>query len=83
MLTSFNIDYQFTPRQLQILRLAAWGKSIDAISRDLGIARQTVKNHGTNMYTGLFGVRRPAHRRYRLLAIHHALSTGQLNWREI
>jgi DNA-binding CsgD family transcriptional regulator len=46
-----------SPRQLEILRLVAKGMSNDEIADQLGISRQTVKNHMTAAMRAL-GARR-------------------------
>src|SRR5690606_4634959 len=46
-------DGLLTPRERQVLARMAAGKSDEAISIDLGIARRTVRNHVTNIYAKL------------------------------
>jgi DNA-binding CsgD family transcriptional regulator len=42
-----------TPRQLEVLRLLADGRSTNEIAASLGIARETVRNHVTAILKGL------------------------------
>ena len=42
-----------TPRELQVLRLLATGKTNHAIAADLVIAEKTVDRHVTNIFTKL------------------------------
>lgn len=44
---------QLTPREREILRLLAQGRSNKVIARDLDIAEQTVKNHLSNIFQRL------------------------------
>ena len=41
---------QPTPRQLEVLRLLAQGKSYAEVAEDMVITLQSVKNHATNAY---------------------------------
>ncbi len=48
-----EIDYHLTPRELDILKLASNGMSHKQIALELGIARQTIKNHATKLFLKL------------------------------
>lgn len=72
---------KLTPRQCEVLILAARGMKNSAIGYHLGIREQTVKNHLTNIYRGVFLI--PPHECKRVSAICHALISGQINWEEI
>jgi DNA-binding NarL/FixJ family response regulator len=48
-----SADYELTPREWEVLRLASRGKQHGEISRTLGIAVNTVKNHFRNIYEKL------------------------------
>lgn len=41
---------QPTPRQLEVLRLLAQGLTDDEAARALGLSRQSVKNHKTELF---------------------------------
>lgn len=44
---------QLSPRQVQVLRLLAAGRSVDEAGMDLGIASDTVKNYVSSIYLTL------------------------------
>lgn len=44
---------QLSPRQVQVLRLLAAGRSVDETGMDLGIASDTVKNYVSSIYLTL------------------------------
>jgi two-component system, NarL family, nitrate/nitrite response regulator NarL len=60
-----------SPRELDILRLTAEGKSSAAIGKELHISQSTVKNHQQHIYDKLGVSNAPA-------AIHEAMSRGLL-----
>ena len=62
-----------TPRQRQILQLAACGASNDEIAQALGIARPTVKNH-------MFAVSKIYGTKTRVQSVITGLAFGDIEW---
>lgn len=67
--------FGLTPRQLDVLRLAAKGMTNKLIGLRLGIAEQTVKNHCWAIYQA-FGL--PRERRNKTSAVLWAIRLGQI-----
>jgi DNA-binding NarL/FixJ family response regulator len=66
-----------TPRELEVLRLAARGMTSSAIGDELGISDSTVRNYLTSVYEKL-GVSADGTWNARVLAINRARELGML-----
>ncbi|SRR6266542_2416031 len=67
---------ELSPRELEVLRLAARGSTTKEIAKDLGISRRSVDAHLSNLYRKLDVVNRGQ-------AVHHALLRGLIGADEI
>lgn len=65
---------RLTPRQQEVLELAAKGLAYKQIARKLGIVEQTVKNHMRSIYDRLCPLRRDL-----FIAIIEAWRHGEIN----
>jgi DNA-binding NarL/FixJ family response regulator len=50
---SYQTSPRLSPREIQILRLLASGRTVAVVAKEIGIAGSTVKNHITSMYEKL------------------------------
>lgn len=58
--SDFRKPNEFTPRELDVLRSVAEGRSLKQVGRDLGIAESTVRTHVKSLYSKLGVNRRSA-----------------------